>query len=263
MGESEADEKYRFYARWRQPRALNGMAHHANDYPSTSLGYVPFGVTYEKIGTIQRRLAWPLHKDDTLSRSGDLRIIIFMHLLPFDSSFPFNLHAGLYIEDDFSGTIPDLLDGPSPAATTAFVLTMRCRSSGLLSDLAYTPHPHHSPTRRTCPIGEIKIMKRLRGLSVSPIFRNAGSTLTLFCSIRVFHPGFPLKRGTRRWPPVYRFLPFHWIGASVPRPSHFLESSTLRPSRGQHHLFRGIVGIHGAGTCRALSKGESDVVLTP
>ncbi|TFL00813.1 hypothetical protein BDV98DRAFT_508338, partial [Pterulicium gracile] len=31
---------------------------------------VPFGVTYEKIGTIQRRLAWPLHKDDTLARSG-------------------------------------------------------------------------------------------------------------------------------------------------------------------------------------------------
>ncbi|KAH9888944.1 hypothetical protein C8Q73DRAFT_654905, partial [Cubamyces lactineus] len=24
----------------------------------------------KKIGTIQRRLAWPLHKDDTLSRSG-------------------------------------------------------------------------------------------------------------------------------------------------------------------------------------------------
>jgi hypothetical protein len=30
----------------------------------------PFGDAYEKIGTIQRRLAWPLHKDDTLSRSG-------------------------------------------------------------------------------------------------------------------------------------------------------------------------------------------------
>ncbi|TDL18498.1 hypothetical protein BD410DRAFT_687027, partial [Rickenella mellea] len=30
--------------------------------------FVPFGVTYEKIGTIQRRLAWPLHKDDTLFR---------------------------------------------------------------------------------------------------------------------------------------------------------------------------------------------------
>ena len=34
------------------------------------MSIVPFGVTYEKIGTIQRRLAWPLHKDDTLSRSG-------------------------------------------------------------------------------------------------------------------------------------------------------------------------------------------------
>ncbi|EIW75093.1 hypothetical protein CONPUDRAFT_66358, partial [Coniophora puteana RWD-64-598 SS2] len=32
--------------------------------------YVPFGVTYVKIGTIQRRLAWPLHKDDTLFQSG-------------------------------------------------------------------------------------------------------------------------------------------------------------------------------------------------
>ena len=32
--------------------------------------YVPSVVTYEKFGTIQRRLAWPLHKDDTLSRSG-------------------------------------------------------------------------------------------------------------------------------------------------------------------------------------------------
>ena len=32
--------------------------------------FAPFGVAYEKIGTIQRRLAWPLHKDDTLFRSG-------------------------------------------------------------------------------------------------------------------------------------------------------------------------------------------------
>ena len=30
----------------------------------------PFGDAYEKIGTIQRRLAWPLHKDDTLFQSG-------------------------------------------------------------------------------------------------------------------------------------------------------------------------------------------------
>ncbi|KAF9463520.1 hypothetical protein BDZ94DRAFT_1163835, partial [Collybia nuda] len=45
---------------------------------------VPFGVTYEKIGTIQRRLAWPLHKDDTLSRSGrstDLNIYFVLILL--------------------------------------------------------------------------------------------------------------------------------------------------------------------------------------
>ncbi|EKM50067.1 uncharacterized protein PHACADRAFT_64998, partial [Phanerochaete carnosa HHB-10118-sp] len=44
---------------------------------------VPFGVTYEKIGTIQRRLAWPLHKDDTLSRSGrptGLNIYCHSHL---------------------------------------------------------------------------------------------------------------------------------------------------------------------------------------
>ena len=30
----------------------------------------PFGDAYEKIGMIQRRLAWPLHKDDTLFQSG-------------------------------------------------------------------------------------------------------------------------------------------------------------------------------------------------
>ncbi|EIN10189.1 hypothetical protein PUNSTDRAFT_65277 [Punctularia strigosozonata HHB-11173 SS5] len=38
--------------------------------PDPTYVRVPFGVTYDKIGTIQRRLAWPLHKDDTLSRSG-------------------------------------------------------------------------------------------------------------------------------------------------------------------------------------------------
>ncbi|KAI5823018.1 hypothetical protein K523DRAFT_255931, partial [Schizophyllum commune Tattone D] len=44
---------------------------------------VPFGVTYEKFGTIQRRLAWPLHKDDTLFRSGrptGLNIYCFVNL---------------------------------------------------------------------------------------------------------------------------------------------------------------------------------------
>ncbi|KAI0253181.1 hypothetical protein BJV78DRAFT_1123636 [Lactifluus subvellereus] len=34
------------------------------------LKIAPFGDAYEKIGTIQRRLAWPLHKDDTLFQSG-------------------------------------------------------------------------------------------------------------------------------------------------------------------------------------------------
>ncbi|KAI0347933.1 hypothetical protein BDW22DRAFT_1320280 [Trametopsis cervina] len=45
--------------------------------------HVPFGVTYEKIGTIQRRLAWPLHKDDTLSRSGRPTGLNIYALLPF------------------------------------------------------------------------------------------------------------------------------------------------------------------------------------
>ena len=35
-----------------------------------------FGSTYTKIGTIQRRLAWPLRKDDT-------QICEVFHILPF------------------------------------------------------------------------------------------------------------------------------------------------------------------------------------
>ncbi|KIK69108.1 hypothetical protein GYMLUDRAFT_153050 [Collybiopsis luxurians FD-317 M1] len=48
------------------------------------LSNVPFGVTYENIGTIQRRLAWPLHKDDTLFQSGsstELNIYCFLFFL--------------------------------------------------------------------------------------------------------------------------------------------------------------------------------------
>ena len=44
----------------------------------------PFGDAYEKIGTIQRRLAWPLHKDDTLFQSGrptGLNIYFFLSLV--------------------------------------------------------------------------------------------------------------------------------------------------------------------------------------
>ena len=36
--------------------------------PSKGQGGARFGSTYTKIGTIQRRLAWPLRKDDTQIR---------------------------------------------------------------------------------------------------------------------------------------------------------------------------------------------------
>ena len=48
----------------------------------------PFGDAYEKIGTIQRRLAWPLHKDDTLFQSGrptGLNIYFFTVLYSYSS----------------------------------------------------------------------------------------------------------------------------------------------------------------------------------
>ncbi|KAI0721286.1 hypothetical protein C8T65DRAFT_527743, partial [Cerioporus squamosus] len=51
-------------------RRLNKLHNSVRDSRPPTSSIVPFGVTYEKIGTIQRRLAWPLHKDDTLSRSG-------------------------------------------------------------------------------------------------------------------------------------------------------------------------------------------------
>ncbi|EIN10168.1 hypothetical protein PUNSTDRAFT_63930 [Punctularia strigosozonata HHB-11173 SS5] len=51
----------------REPDTSLSSALPRRDLPKKN---VPFGVTYDKIGTIQRRLAWPLHKDDTLSRSG-------------------------------------------------------------------------------------------------------------------------------------------------------------------------------------------------
>ena len=52
------------------PSGSDKMQYFVHTDPKTICTLVPFGVTYEKIGTIQRRLAWPLHKDDTLSRSG-------------------------------------------------------------------------------------------------------------------------------------------------------------------------------------------------
>ena len=41
---------------------------------------VCFGITYTKIGTIQRRLAWPLRKDDTQIREA---FQIFGACLPY------------------------------------------------------------------------------------------------------------------------------------------------------------------------------------
>ena len=49
---------------------------------SCPIPIAPFGDAYEKIGTIQRRLAWPLHKDDTLFQSGrptGLNIYFFLN----------------------------------------------------------------------------------------------------------------------------------------------------------------------------------------
>ncbi|KAI0264992.1 hypothetical protein BC834DRAFT_807188, partial [Gloeopeniophorella convolvens] len=51
-------------------RAPNKIMISSHRTRAISLKIAPFGDAYEKIGTIQRRLAWPLHKDDTLFQSG-------------------------------------------------------------------------------------------------------------------------------------------------------------------------------------------------
>ncbi|KAA1072501.1 hypothetical protein PGTUg99_006876 [Puccinia graminis f. sp. tritici] len=42
----------------------------AYKYTNCRFDIALFGGAYVKIGTIQRRLAWPLHKDDTCSQNG-------------------------------------------------------------------------------------------------------------------------------------------------------------------------------------------------
>ena len=67
--------------RGKSTRGLKKIQNFVSGLDLYILVFVPFGVTYEKIGTIQRRLAWPLHKDDTLSRSGrstDLNIYFYL-----------------------------------------------------------------------------------------------------------------------------------------------------------------------------------------
>ena len=51
-------------------RVLNEIKNCFYAHVSRTTTIAPFGDAYEKIGTIQRRLAWPLHKDDTLFQSG-------------------------------------------------------------------------------------------------------------------------------------------------------------------------------------------------
>ncbi|KAH9963560.1 hypothetical protein BC827DRAFT_1128734, partial [Russula dissimulans] len=51
-------------------RDSNEMKSFTRAYSRRPTIIAPFGDAYEKIGTIQRRLAWPLHKDDTLFQSG-------------------------------------------------------------------------------------------------------------------------------------------------------------------------------------------------
>ncbi|KAI0288876.1 hypothetical protein BC826DRAFT_915278, partial [Russula brevipes] len=60
----------------------------------------PFGDAYEKIGTIQRRLAWPLHKDDTLFQSGrptGLNIYFVFALLLCRGSFSLSFYPSLHL----------------------------------------------------------------------------------------------------------------------------------------------------------------------
>jgi hypothetical protein len=54
----------------RITRGLNKIEKFTCAIRSSTIIIAPFGDAYEKIGTIQRRLAWPLHKDDTLFQSG-------------------------------------------------------------------------------------------------------------------------------------------------------------------------------------------------
>src|SRR5882757_2797647 len=43
-------------------RGLNEMESFVHSISTRRIAIAPFGDAYEKIGTIQRRLAWPLHK---------------------------------------------------------------------------------------------------------------------------------------------------------------------------------------------------------
>ena len=70
-------------------RALNKIHSSSRVYEEDRHFIAPFGDAYEKIGTIQRRLAWPLHKDDTLFQSGrptGLNIYFLIYFFDFTHS---------------------------------------------------------------------------------------------------------------------------------------------------------------------------------
>ncbi|KAF8608838.1 hypothetical protein BDV93DRAFT_433948, partial [Ceratobasidium sp. AG-I] len=69
--------------------------------------HVLLGVTYTKIGTIQRRLAWPLHKDDTLVQSGRStdRNIYFVSFSGNSSTFEFHVLLRWFISPESAAVI--------------------------------------------------------------------------------------------------------------------------------------------------------------
>ncbi|KAH9967740.1 hypothetical protein BGW80DRAFT_1177782 [Lactifluus volemus] len=78
-------------------RVLNEIETFVYRFSSHSWTIAPFGDAYEKIGTIQRRLAWPLHKDDTLFQSGrptglNIYFTSFVLLLPAVRFFVYNIY---------------------------------------------------------------------------------------------------------------------------------------------------------------------------
>ena len=56
-----------------------------------------FGSTYTKIGTIQRRLAWPLRKDDTQIREA-FHIFFFFFVYDYDDVIVWRQSMGVVLK---------------------------------------------------------------------------------------------------------------------------------------------------------------------
>ncbi|KAF5322664.1 hypothetical protein D9619_002219 [Psilocybe cf. subviscida] len=122
------------------PRGPNKMQESTQPHTHTTQASVPFGVTYEKIGTIQRRLAWPLHKDDTLSRSGrstDLNIYFVLTVREVQPPCP---HVTYSV-----ASLPPIMTSTDPSAPVdelaklqAQVLSFERRNAALGTELEST-----------------------------------------------------------------------------------------------------------------------------